>query len=540
PTGHEIAFTLRPGERLVYRWDNVGKWAADREGVEPKYWGNSRFIYEPRLDLASVRRDASQVRGLADAEHGAGLQVQGSNGALVYEISPSYVICGGRVRAEFVARGDGDRLSISLSTDGHSFQRVWEHEGSGPVTADVSLDEALQPHQNPPKYRYLVGVRMGSKTGLSDAMLTSLRIETDVMAAPLSLPRLSLGANHIVYTDDTPGPHSVRVTHRWQECDAIQPPAPPSGPVHLPPGARVTDSILEYSWPEVAGADRYHLQVSRRPDFAWPYRTSLDVMIPDTAWRMPHTGIYSPGTTYYWRLRARDHSGVWGPWSDTWTFTWRGPRVPVNVRLHFDGRTGTLRWEPNPRGERPVRYATFGSNERGFTAHREPYTQFKRGEVPANLIGETTESSMVVITDQRPAENMNCVFYRVVAIDERGTESGSSEYAEAPHPFIYTSPVTRATAGRLYGYEAGSLGSLGDCQNRPKPEEGGYNYGYHDIEENRFELLESPRWLSVDAETGLVSGTPPPEAAGEHQVRLGVTNQFGGRDEQRFTLRVAK
>ncbi|MEA3402363.1 MAG: hypothetical protein U9R79_14090, partial [Armatimonadota bacterium] len=48
PTGHEIAFTLRPGVRLVYRWDNVGKWAADREGVEPKYWGNSQFVYEPR------------------------------------------------------------------------------------------------------------------------------------------------------------------------------------------------------------------------------------------------------------------------------------------------------------------------------------------------------------------------------------------------------------------------------------------------------------------------------------------------------------
>jgi len=356
------------------------------------------------------------------------------------------------------------------------------------------------------------------------------------MAAPLSLPRLSLGENRAAYRDETDGPHRIRVTHEWQENDAAQPPAPVPAPEYPLSEAEVTDSIITFSWPAADDADRYHLQVSRRPDFKYPYRTSFDVVIPTTTWSVPHTGIFSPDTTYHWRLRCRDADGVWGPWGESWTFTWRGPRVPVKVRGARKGRTITLRWRPNPRGERPVRYEVYGSDEKGFSVHKEPYESFKRGEVPGNFVGETTNTSMLVVSPTPEPPNMNKVYYRVVAIDADGTESGCSDYVELPHPFIYSDPLTTAKVGTEYRYEARCLRSLGDVQHHSKTRK----TGFWDIEENTFALVEGPAWLKMNTGTGVLSSTPTAGDVGATRVKIAVENQFGGRAEQEFDVTVRR
>jgi hypothetical protein len=212
----------------------------------------------------------------------------------------------------------------------------------------------------------------------------------------------------------------------------------------------------------------------------------------------------------------------------------------VNVALEMDGATGTLNWEANPReGAAPVRYAVFGSDEKGFTANREPHDAWKRGEVPANLIGETEGTSMQVIGPDLEAENTNRVFYRVVAIDASGTESGNSDYAEAPHPLIVSAPVTEATAGADYRYEPVSTRSVGDVHAaRENPDDAGYTYKFWFTEELAWELLDGPEWLSIDAETGALTGTPP--AAGTFEVRIAVSTQFDGRAEQAFELVVTE
>ncbi|MGC9317763.1 MAG: putative Ig domain-containing protein [Armatimonadota bacterium] len=530
--GHEIAYTLRPGERAVLRWDDIGKWCAENaeRSHRPKYFGNSRFVFEPRLTLARIRADAASFQDLAAADEG----VAGTSraGQVTYRIAVPYAICGGTVRAQFAGGREDDAFAVGLSLDGEQFTELWSEEGQGPHRAEVALDGALDVHNTPAKYEYFVRLRLGSAAAPT-AVLRSLEIETDVMAAPQSLPRLRLGVNRCVYSDETDGPHAVRITHQWRETEAIRPLEPPTA-IEPADGAEVADSIVQYSWEPVEGAARYHLQVSRRADFAWPYRTSLDVMIPQTTWEVPFTGIYSPDVTYYWRLRTRDRWGAWGRWSEPRTFTWLGPRVPVKVRLQFDGRTGTLRWEPNPRGPRPTRYAVFGSDEKGFTANREPHVSYTRGEVPGNLVGETDRTSMVVIGPDAEAPNTNRVFYRVVAIDEKGTESGNSDYAEAPHPFIYSSPPTLARAGEEYRYEVNSLRSLGDVQHHY--EEPGNQFW--DTEENTFSMANGPVWLSIDEQAGVLSGTPGAADAGTAAVRVVVSNQFEGRGEQRFELTV--
>ncbi len=539
--GHEIAYTLRPGEKAIFRWDNIGKYPAENKerAHRPKFFGNSKFIYQPRLDLQSIQADAASATDVAEAtaaDHGGKLAGQSADAQLVYEMKAPYAICGGTARARFFGLDAQDKFSIALSLDGETWQNLWEQQGTGAHEAEVSLDEALDVHNKPAKYNYFVRVGLGSAGEAHGANLCELEIETDVLAAPVSLPRLSLGTNRAVYWDETEGEHQVRITHEWQETDAVQPLPPPEAPTYPQPSAEITDSILTYSWPAVADAQRYHLQVSRRADFRFPYRTSLDVMIPATEWTVPFTGIYSPDTTYYWRLRCQDHWGVWGPWSEPWTFTWKGPRVPVNVRAEREGRTITLRWEPNPRGERPVKYEVYGSDEKGFSISKEPYVSYTRGEVPGNFLAETPETSMVVVSADAKQENVNKVYYRVVSVDANGTVSGCSDYAEMPHPFIYSNPVTTAKVGQEYRYEVKSLRSLNDVQHHY--EDPGNQFW--DIEENKFALAEGPEWLKMDEATGVLSGTPAAGDVGTTKVKVEVSNQFEGHAAQEFELAVAQ
>lgn len=536
--GHEMAYTLRPGERAEFRWDNIGKVASSEPSRRylPNYFGNSKFVFEPRLTPARITEDAEAAVDITQAADG--IAGASANGEIVYRLATPWLICGATVTATFEGAEPTDSFAIALSLDGERWEELWRAEGAAQYPVEVALDEHLDLYNSPAKYDYLVRISLESAREGS-ARLRSLALETDVLAAPQSLPRLSLGTNRVVYTDETEGPRQVRVTHQWRETGAVTPPEPP---VALEPadGARVAQTILEYAWEPVEGAQRYHLQVARRPDFAWPYRTSLDVIIPTATWVVPVAGIYSPGVTYYWRLRARDGLGAWGEWSEARTFTWHGPRVPVNVRLDIEGQIGTLHWEPNPReGAQPVRYAVFGSDEKGFSANREPHTSWQRGEVPGNLVGETDGTSMVVLGPDAEGPNTNCVFYRVVAIDANGTESANSDFAEAPHPFFVSAPVTEAQVGEEYRYEAQSTRSLGDVhRRREQPTDRGYTYRFWDIEENAFELVEGPEWLSIDAESGLLSGTPP--EAGTFRVGIAVTNQFEGRAEQAFELTVGR
>jgi len=544
--GHEIAYTLRPGEKAVLRWDNTGKYCAENEGRahRPKYYGNSKFVYRPLLDLAAAQTDAAALTDIVEAtagDEGGKLAGESADAQIVYEIAVPYSICGGTVRAELEGASVQDKFAIAMSLDGENWQELFAKAGAGTHEAEVSLDEALELLTAPAKYSYQVRIGLGSAAGQS-ANLRSLEIETDVLAAPTSLPRLSLGTNRVAYTDETRGPHTVRITHEWQETDAVKPLPPPRAPEHPQPGATIADSIVTFSWPAVEDAAKYHLQVSRRSDFRFPYRPSLDVIIPTTEWVVPYTGIFSPDTTYHWRLRCQDHWGAWGPWGDAWTFGWRGPRVPVNVRTEIQRQTVTLRWEPNPRGERPARYEVYGSDEKGFSIHKDEHDVPGRGKAPGNFLGETTEASMVVASPTATAENANKVFYRVLTIDANGTASGCSDYAEVPHPFVYSQPVTEARVGRECRYEIKSLRSLGDyqCRQDPTVTHKKYAHRFWDIEENAFELAEGPEWLSVDGETGVLSGTPGGDDVGATRVNVNVTNQFGGHAEQEFELSVAR
>jgi hypothetical protein len=343
--------------------------------------------------------------------------------------------------------------------------------------------------------------------------------------APLALPSMSIGANKFVYTDQSPGERKVRITHDWVERSASRPPGAPPAPVFPTDGGEAAGTDLVFRWLPAQDPDGdriadYHFELSDRPDMKWPLSTNFYKLISNTPDRgknqytVPQPGLLTSDQTYYWRVRAMDDKGVWGPWSSTWKFTPRGPAAPLDVTLHFDPErnVGTLRWKPSPAGRKPAKYRIYGSDEKGFRASDEPYqavvgvSKEIPAARPANFIMEVTATEAAVIGADVKQANANKGFYRVVAVDEQGKRSGPSDFAEAPRPIIYSRPVTDAKVGSEYRYTLAAIRSLGDLRTRVI--NGKETMNYWDTEVPRFAVREGPSWLKVDSGTGLLSGVP--------------------------------
>ncbi len=325
-----------------------------------------------------------------------------------------------------------------------------------------------------------------------------------------------------------------------------------------------TDVIFQWSEPDDPDGDSiadYQFELSARADMKWPLSMSFYKLISRTAdakkekdkaagkeivivkaqYTLPEAGLLSPDCRYYWHVRAQDDKGLWGPWSETWSFTPRGPSYPLDVRVDYDPAkgTGTLRWKVNPVGNRPVKYRVYGSDEKGFTIADQRYQSVvgvTKDEMadwnpwfPANFIAEIAETELAVLGGEVDLPAANKTYYRVVAIDELGKRSGPSDYAAAPRPVIYSKPVATARVGSEYRYQLLANRSLGDLSSRMA--DGRQISGYFDIEKPRFKLAQGPAWLGINETTGLLSGTPDSPGRAAVEVTVTIDRQVRTLDE---------
>jgi hypothetical protein len=177
----------------------------------------------------------------------------------------------------------------------------------------------------------------------------------------------------------------------------------------------------------------------------------------------------------------------------------------------------------------PVKvFNVYGSDEKEFTIADQPYqgtvgvTKVEMAAwnpwFPANFIAETASTESVVMGGDVELPAANKTYYRVVAVDEQGKRSGPSDYTTAPRPVIYSKPVKTAKVGLLYSYPLGANRSLGDLSARMKDQE--QVTGYFDIEKPRLTLERGPAWLTIDQNTGALSGTP--DATGRVEVVVAI------------------
>jgi hypothetical protein len=501
--GTSMNMVLRPGEAITWRWGHADP--VKYHGTEkPRYADmicNGLWEYRPDFSADLWKKGAAAVDGVPTSR-GALTAAEGKAGAVVWIVRSPYVLVGGRLEVE------GSGAKFSLSWDGKSW-----------LEAGPDLGKFFPP-DGPARYEYRLRCELGA-----GGRLKRLGIINDIQMAPLALPAMSIGENKFVYTDQSPGDRKVRITHNWVERSASGPPEASPAPAFPPDGGEADGAKLVFRWLPAKGQDGdriadYHFELSDRPDMKWPVSTNFYKLISNTPDRgkeqytLPQGGLLAPDQKYYWRVRAKNGKGVWGPWSSTWSFTPRGPSSPVELTLAFDAErsVGTLRWKPNPAGRKPAKYRVYASDEKGFSISDEPFKVVVGAskEVPAmcppNFVAEVSANEVAVIGAEVKLPNANRAFYRVVAVDEQGKRSGPSDFTEAPRPILYSRPVAEAKVGSEYRYPLAAIRSLGDVRTRVVG--GKETMNYWDRESPIFALQQAPAWLKVDAATGLLSGVP--------------------------------
>jgi len=522
---HRMEIDLRPGESLAWEWADRGK----HHSRKPPRLCNGRLIFTPRLN-PEFERWAENAENLRLGDTGLVPIDPTRESILIYRLSSPYVMVGGSAKLQ-------DSWSLEFSRDGEQWSALDAERGNR------TLDSHL-PHDGPATYRYLLRLRA---TGQH---LGRLEIETDLQMAPLSLPALEIGDNEIGYADENSDARRILLTHRWLERDDSTPPPAPSGPLFPESGAPVDGTQFTFSWEAVPEAADYHFRLGPTEDLKYVLSPIFEKLISRTPsmgkaeWRIPCKGLLNPDQTYYWQVRSRNADGLWGAWSPVWSFTPQGPGVPLDLQLETDwtSRSIALHWRPNPQGSPVDHYEIYGSDERGFTASREPYSVFmgrdqEEKTFPANLLTTASETRLTVVSPDILDDRGNRAFFRVVAVDAAGRRSGPSDFVDAPRPFIHTLPPPSAVAGQICTYQIKALGSIGDLR---CISDGPHRYfsAFRDGDELRFLLDEAPSFIHLDENTGLLTATPGPEHFGFHTITFRVQNGQGGVDLQGFDLEV--
>jgi hypothetical protein len=524
---------LRPREALVWRWgqlDPVKYHGALRTmPTYPSVIYNGLWEYRPDFSNETWRKGASSVENITSGPDGLAAE-EGRKGTVIWTMRSPYILVGGRLEAE------GAEAKFSISVDGKTWQ---------PVTDNLDKFFSIV---GPARYEYNLKCQLDGQ-----ARLRRLAIINDLQMAPMALPEMAVGENAFIYSDQSTGDRKVRIIHQWVERSASQPPSAPPAPTYPPDGGEANGTDIVFQWtaandPDGDAIGDYHFELSSRADLRWPLSMCFYKLISRTAdvikengkhggkdkitvkaqYTLSQPGLLAPERRYYWRVRAMDEKGLWGPWSKTWSFTPRGPAYPLNVTLDYDRAKGTgiLRYRANPTGRSPANYRVYGSDEKGFTIADKPYQStvgITKAEMaawnpwfPANFIAETTATELAVMGCEVDLPAANKTYYRVVAVDEQGRRSGPSDYATGPRPIVYSKPVVAAKVGTAYRYPVCANRSLGDLSARMKDNE--QVNGYFDIEKPRFTVERGPAWLKIDEDTGVIQGTP--DVAGKVEVVL--------------------
>ncbi|HET6879378.1 MAG TPA: hypothetical protein VFI31_04460 [Pirellulales bacterium] len=526
---------LRPGEAIVWRWGHLEP--IKYHGPRPPRFAdricNGTWEYRPDFNRPIWRAGDVKVESVEEKD-GVLRAVTGKTGTVVWPMSSPYCIVGGRLDA------DQTGAKFSLSWKGGAWNEV-----------DEALDPFFAP-QGPARYGYYLKCELPE-----GAELRRLTIVNHLQMAPLTLPDMGVGRNNFTYTDESPGDRRVRISHKWVERSASRPPDAPASTAFPLDGGDCEGTDIVFRWQPAADPDGdaitdYHFELSSRADMKWPLSMSFAKLISRTAdggharYTLPGPGLLNSDTKYYWHVRAKNEKGVWGAWSETWSFTPHGPAPPRDVRLEVDEHRmrGVLYWKPSPRGRQPIKYRVYASDEKGFSVSDRPYqvtigaSKSLSPEFPANFVGETSWTELAVIGPQVQAASANKAYYRVVAVDASGSRSGPSDYVSSPRPLIVSAPQTAAKKGAEYRYSLAVIRSLGDLRTRVV--DGKEVMNFWDIERPRYKLLRGPKWLNLDAETGLLSGTP--DGSGTADVVVSVTLEGEDRrlDEQALKWGVEK
>ena len=548
----DMGLTLRPGESICWHWDLDGPpWKASEGTKRPDRHSSGYVEYVPRLTEEDVRFYAETHENVRSASlWGKPVVIQADHtrsAEMVYRLRCPYPMTGASVAGEFDVGADGG-ASVAYSFDGKEYETLWIANVAGRKSLNMRVPDNPLFHEPALTHELWLRVTFEGEA----ARLRGLRLRCDFQAYRPSLPSLLAGRNVVKYrgipedVDAASSPKKreardlVVVEYEWRDLPRLPVPQGPAAPVHPDHGGRFGfNQTLRWTSAGIDAPgtiDNYEIYISARADLAWPI-TSNTHRITNSAipeFELVFPDVLRHGVTYYWRVRGRSADGVWGEWSDTWSFVAEGPGSPRDLNVVLDdGNRAWLSWQAPSEGTPVEVYALYGSGEHGFS----PLREWEKGDILGNVVDRPATFFGTSTATKTDVWFRSQVYYRITAVDANGNRSAPTPIVKIPSPALLTLDLPDAVVGEPYkaklrarlrtGRYALSLGKgvIVDRTDTPKFTWAGQRH---------------TAWLTMDEETGEITGTPPASAVGEHPITVSLEDGRGGKCRRSYQLRVTE
>lgn len=325
--------TLRPGEKFIWRWGNCGKF---HRGFNPRKLpsgipsnlANGKMIYSPRLDISECKAVDGYYFNIGKDKEGKCLiypVLAGEKSEVILSSESPCPIVGATVSFR-LSKTSLDQFFVWCSVLNRKWQQVSLTIHDGEQYVSLVLDSLINPVNSPAINKINIKFEFRAGKEITDFWLSDICLETDVHLNRNALPALSVGKNEVRYRAETEG--EAEIVHGWKESSESVPPER-SGQAVFPEDNQSLslDELQKLKWAnvldtETGGLSGYRVQVSYEKNMTTPVSTNFDQFVngENAEWVVPE-GWLLKGHTYYWRVRARNAWGVWGKWSDEWSFT---------------------------------------------------------------------------------------------------------------------------------------------------------------------------------------------------------------------------
>lgn len=334
---YTMSYTLKPREKLIRWWKPVLNKYENRHKnpLTPERYANGQLVWEPNLDQADVygyinvieNVTTRQQDGISPAIHVKELQDRSYTrpSRFTIPVKSAYPVVGGRFWCSLL-KDNGASISVSYGKPGWDEGNLYTYQWDA-GTKDIELDLDQKILNDAPAYEYEIGFTLKGNADTkppAQAGVKWFKSVSDLQVSSHSLPALSLGKNIIRYRDSSHGAIQVRITYKWREVDDNHAPGKISQSISPSEFDTLTPLLRWASAQDPDKEDRiedYQVMVSLRPDCRWPLSSTLfrNVGSNDCEWKVP-ASFLNPGTTYYWKVRARDSRGAVSEWGDVFSF----------------------------------------------------------------------------------------------------------------------------------------------------------------------------------------------------------------------------
>lgn len=453
---HVLDCRLSPGEKITFDYGPAliyhNIYAV---GDLPRLSEVANGTFELRTGFEGAPLDrwfasVSNVIRKGGAQPGPALQAfeTGKPATTVYRMNSPYALLDADLTVHAYCASSADSLRCYFSKDSLIWSELAVAPAPGYSSTTVNLSALIAPQILPATYQYYLKFAFYPDIATRDCGIDSIGLKSRFQISRFAMPRLTTGSNAVVYSDNNAGTSHPRIEVRWAEDLGSRPPERTVSPLFPADGAVVDSAVFTFRWePSLpSGNDTivtYHFMLSELPDVRWPFSPNFDFYTyvfagATNTFRIPGAGLLNSGTRYYWRVRPRSASGIWGAWSPVWSFMPMTVMRPVNLQAAVHNEFVDLSWNPNPRGAAPTAYDVHASDEAyGFTPRA--YTWIKRVGEPRVSLPRAVDRSLHT-------------FYRVTALSPSGEPSAPSEAVSLPFPNVLTRirPVRTADTFRLY------------------------------------------------------------------------------------------